>query len=167
MKKGYFFTLDAFIAMTIMVVCLILIFSIQTYKPYPMQSVSFSEDLMKTLSQTRLYELQNDYYYWLLEGGNITQTDNTILEQIAWFAISGQPELANSFALNLTPNLVPKQFGSQLIIYNESMRFETNLSETDTTQQKARLLISSKRMIMGENEGVPWGPMLAEVRLWQ
>jgi hypothetical protein len=167
MKKGYFFTLDAFIAMTIMIVCVILIFSIQTYKPYPMQSISFSEELMNTLSITKLYELQNDYYYQLLDGGDITQTDNTILEQIAWFAISGQQGIANSFALNITSNLVPRQFGCKLIIYNESSRFEINISETQVTQQEAKLLITSRRIIMGENEGVPWSPMLSEVRLWQ
>lgn len=167
MKKGYFFTLDAFIAMSILVACVILMFSIQSYQPYPMQSVSFSDDLMKTLTVTKLNEVQNDYYYSLVNNGNITQTDNTIMEQIIWFVISGKPELGNSFALNITANLIPREFGCQLLIYNESMMYVSNISAGQNSQDKARLMITSKRMIVGEENGTFWGPMIAEVRLWQ
>ena len=167
MKKGYFFTLDAFIAMTMLIVCVVLVFSFYSSKPYPMQSIFLSDDLMRLLSTTHLYELQNNYYLILYRNGNITQTDNTVLEQIAWFYISGRPTLAERFAINITSTMVPEKYGFQLRIYNESREYNTTINTGQASEDSARLITTSKRIILGVNNNTPWGPMIAEVKLWQ
>lgn len=167
MKKGYFFTMDAFIAISILVICVTLIFSIQSVKPYAMQSAFISEDMMGLIANTKLHDVNNEYYDSLVEEGKITQTDNTILEQIAWFYVSGQNAAANNFTINMTYLAVPEKYGFQLILSNETVNYNITVKEGPATQEKAKLLITSKRLVMGENDGIPWSPLVAEVRLWQ
>ncbi len=167
MKKGYFFTLDAFIAMSLLAICVVMVFSIQSSKPYPMQSIFLSDDLMQVLSSTKLYELQNSYYLSLYKSGVITSPDSTILEQIAWFFISGRPGLATNFTTNITASMIPDRYGFELRIYNETSDYLVTVNTGQTSQEDSRLIITSKRLIMGMENNTAWSPMMAEVRLWQ
>jgi hypothetical protein len=167
MKKGYFFTLDAFISMSILVACIILVFSLQSSKPYPLQSIHISEDIMDVMATTKLYEINSPYLSTLYEAGNITELDNTILEQIAWFYISGRPALARRFTENLTSQLIPQRYGSELRIYNSTTTYLTTINPGTNSQESSRLIITSKRILLGIDNVTAWGPMTAEVRLWQ
>jgi hypothetical protein len=167
MKKGYFFTLDAFMAMAILVICVVLIFSIHSSKPYPLQSIFLSDDVMYYLSNTKIYELQSPFVASMVSNGNITMTENSLMEQAAVFYISGRPGQARAFLVNVTQNLVPKKYGFMLRVYNSSKEYVEVLNNGQSLQNESRLIITSRRILFGVINDTSWGPMTAEVRLWQ
>jgi hypothetical protein len=167
MKKGYFFTLDAFMAMAILVICVVLIFSIHSSKPYPLQSIFLSDDVMYYLSNTKIYELQSPFVASMVSNGNITMTENSLMEQAAVFYISNRSGLARVFLVNVTQNLVPKKYGFMLRVYNSSQEYVEVLNNGQSLQNESRLIITSRRILFGVINDTSWGPMTAEVRLWQ
>jgi hypothetical protein len=167
MKKGYFFTLDAFIAMSVLIVCVILIFSIHSAKPYPLQSIFISDDMMYYLSSTRCYELQSQYVQSLISNGTIGMPENSLIEQIAVFYMDGKNGTARNFTRNVMGGMIPGKYGVQLRIYNSSTGFVDRLSEGGVSESGSRLLITSKKILFGMINETTWGPMTGEVRLWQ
>jgi len=167
MKKGYFFTLDAFIALSVLIICVVLIFSIHSAKPYPLQSIFISDDIMYYLSSTRCYELQNQYVQSLILNGTIALPESSLLEQVAVFYIDGKQGLARNFTLNVIGGMMPDKYGVQFRLYNSSNEYVQRVSEGSVTEDMARLLISSKKIIFGMKNSTGWGPMTSEVRIWQ
>lgn len=167
MKKGYFFTLDAFIAMSILILCLALLFSIHSSKPLPMQSIFISDDIMYYMSSTKCYELQNDYTMSLIEGGNISMPENSLIEQIAVFYVSNKGGIARNLTRNVLAGMIPSKYGAEIRIYNYSVAYEDRISSGGVSQENSRMLISSKKVLFGLINDTTWGPMTAEVRLWQ
>jgi hypothetical protein len=169
MKRGYFFTIDAFVAISALVLCIIMILSIRSTKPYQVQSVYLSDDVLYMMSNTKLYELQNDYTRSLYKDGSITNMDNTVIEQAAIFYATGRDSLAKNFLLDVTNNVIPGKYGFQIRLYNTSDAYEYTIYPGEALQSESRLLISSKKIVFGivDETGNSWGPMTAEVRLWQ
>ena len=168
MKKGYFFILDAFIATSIIVLSLVLIFSFHSSKPYQMQGIFLAQDTMDLLFKTKVYEIQNDFVINLTQEGNITNTANSLLEQTAEFFITNRTKLAQDFVLNVTQNMVPEKYGFELKIYNGTSLFNLTINPGLSLQNKSNLLLISKEIISGMLDNYTmWGPMTAEVRVWQ
>ncbi len=84
-KKAYFFTLDALLAITVMILGFILVFSAGSKVPSTAQLNYYAEDLMTLMSSTKIYEINNVYVDELYEAGDITNRDFTILEQAGEF----------------------------------------------------------------------------------
>ena len=167
MKKGYFFTLDAFMAISILVICVLLIFSVHSSEPQPVQSIYISDDVMFFLSSTRVYELQNPFVRSLVLAGNITSDQNSLLEQAVIFAINDKKPQADAFLRNVTESLVPKKYGLMVRFYNNTEIYSNTLSQGTTAQNMSTLLVNSKRIMFGLDGEKAWGPLIAEVRLWQ
>ncbi len=167
MKKGYFFTLDAFMAISILVLCVVLIFSIHSATPYPLQSIFISDDIMYYFSNTKCYELQNPYVQSLILDGSIAFPETSLLEQATIFYIGGRPDLARNLTLNVTSGMIPEKYGVQFRIYNSTVEYAYRQREGSVLENSSRLLISSKKIIFGMIDETAWGPMTAEVRIWQ
>ena len=87
-KKGYFFSLDAFIALIIILVFILFI------KPQNTQTSQISEvqtDFLNVLSKIKIGELNNTYSHSLINGGTITNLNQSVLEQIGEFYASSDP----------------------------------------------------------------------------
>ncbi|MFH1399769.1 MAG: hypothetical protein ABIG95_06710 [Candidatus Woesearchaeota archaeon] len=169
MKKGYFFMLDSFIAMSIILFSLILIFSFHTSKPYQMQGIFIADDIMDVFAGTRVEEIDNDFIYGLYTGStNITNPKNSLAEQVAEFLITDREGLAQQFVKNITVRMVPEKYGFMIRVYNETKAWQFNISEGSVSQDEAKLIVSSKKILTGNiNRTYYWGPMMAEVRIWQ
>jgi hypothetical protein len=167
MKKGYFFTLDAFIAMSVLIICVVLIFSIHSSTPYPLQSIFISDDMMYYLSSTKCYELQNYYVRSLITNGTIALPDSSLVEQMAVFYLSGRNGTARNFTRNVMGGMIPQKYGVQLRVYNSTKEYVDRLNEGSVNESDARLLITSKKIVFGLINETSWGPMTAEVRIWQ
>lgn len=168
MKKGYFFMLDAFISMSIIVLSLILILSFHSSKPYQMQGIFLAQDTMDLLAKTKIYELDNDFVINLTLEGNITNTDYSLLEQTAEFFVTNQTELAQDFIINVTQNMVSDKYGFELRIYNDTNLFNITVTPGINLQNESNILLISKEIVSGMLEDYStWGPMTAEVRVWQ
>ena len=87
-KKAYFFTLDAFIATSVIVIGIVLINFAYTYKPYEMQTAFLSQDVIDAASSIKVYEISdNEYVNNLTANGNITNTQNTVAVKVPVFEI--------------------------------------------------------------------------------
>ncbi len=162
-KKGYFFTLDAFIGLTILSVGIMLLYSSTgTYSPPYSQPLSLSQDIIDSLNQLRLYEFNNAFVNQLKESGEIRDMSNTALEQIAIFYLDEKMSLATQLAQNLIGDTVPGQ-------YDFNLKIEGDLIfGTEDISAKAKVVASSKAMVMGlMNKTDLFGPLKAEVNVWQ
>jgi len=81
-KRGYFFSLDAFLALLVILGVVIFIRpqSIQTT-----QEMNLQEDLLSVLSSLKIGEIDNSYVKSLISDGSITELNQSVLEQIGEF----------------------------------------------------------------------------------
>lgn len=138
--KGYFFTLDAILALTLVSTAIILLSSISITEP-PMTQTSFlAEDLMSVLSELKVGEMNSSYVEKLIENGTITQLNNTILEQIGEFYAEGSDATAAEFFYNITSGIISDQ---NIALYVDDISIYT---QGNTPQQA---LLNSRRMVSG------------------
>jgi hypothetical protein len=169
MKKGYFFMIDAFLSISIIILSLIIVYSFQSSRPYQAQGISQADDVMTMLSGTKIYQLNNEFVKSLYVGAadNITNPENTLLEQIGEFLVTGNDQLAIEFTMNVSPHTSPN-YGYELLIYNSTTRYNITLSGYHTPQNESEFLVTSKTLIAGVvDPEFYWGPMVAEVRVWK
>ena len=139
-KKGYIFTTDALIALSVIVLTLIVASSVYLSRPGSMLNKGyFSQDLLDVLSDMNINETNNHYVGSLITGKVITNLDNSVLEQIGEFWAEGQQEIAMNIFSNLSDGLIPENYGYGLWIDDEL------LYERTTTAEKN--LMTSKSMI--------------------
>ena len=142
-KKGVFFSIDALIAVIIILSAIIFISVFYINKPSTSQQVYFSSDLVQILSTMKIGEINDPAVQSLLNEGNITELDRTILEQTLRFQVGGREEEAREL-LNLTiGNLVPDYYN--LGVWIEG--FEEPVYAT--SQEPVTQLISSKQLVSG------------------
>ena len=159
-RKAYFFTLDAFVAMGIIVVGLVFVLTAYSYRPVTVQTTTLGSDLLLSLSNTKVTEINNDYVRNLTLNGTITNTDNSLLQQAGEFYVNRQESMDSEFLKNITNSLVPQQYGFDIRINKTSIHSRGVL-------KKSRLVTSSKSIVFGVYNGTMWGPYDAEVRVWQ
>src|SRR3989344_5222382 len=81
-KKAYFFSLDAFIALVIILgVVLVVKPTIQNESP----QINLQEDLVEVLSNLKIGEIDNPYAQQLISDGKIVNLNQSVLEQIGEF----------------------------------------------------------------------------------
>ncbi|MBW2981021.1 hypothetical protein KY360_06415 [Candidatus Woesearchaeota archaeon] len=142
-RKGIFFSLDALIAVTIILSAIILISFYYSSRVSSTQPVYFSSDLNQILSTIKLSEIDDPAVVGLLNSSNITDLDRTILEQTLRFQVGGDEELATEL-LNITiGGLVPDYYNMGVWIEG----YEDPIYAT--SQEPATQLISSKQLISG------------------
>lgn len=161
-KRGYFFTLDAFVAVVILVIGILIILSAQSFKPYETQTLFISEDVMAYLSGTNVQEINEPYINELRSNGTIKNFDSTLIEQAGEFYANNDKQAAAELIKAAIKSIIPPQFGYQILINNELIRNESVIPE-DT-----KVLASSKAIVYGLSDSTKlWGPYTAEVRAWQ
>lgn len=166
-KKAYFFTLDAFIATSIIVIGISLILFARANKPYEMQTAFLSQDVIDTASSIKVYEISdNEYVNNLIANGNITNTQNTVLEQVGEFCHRGMDNTAGNFTKEVFLETIPSEYNFQLLI-KDGNNILFNYTK-GRNMETSRVLISSKNIIFGQiNDSTMWGPYMSEVRTWQ
>tara|TARA_Y100000310_G_scaffold255534_2_gene263035 strand:- start:564 stop:1076 length:513 start_codon:yes stop_codon:yes gene_type:complete len=170
MKKGVFFTIDSIIGAGILFVVIVFTSSLYVEEQPSFHLNYLSQDVIRTLSILTVQEVDNDYIDSLIDGGTITNLDNTILEQIIEFWVDDQITFANDTTRNVTNAFIPDIDGFGLWIDDES------IYQRDVPIEKS--LISSKKMISGKVKGQSdtytrqnpptlSNPAVVEVRVWQ
>jgi len=173
-KKGYFFSIDAFISAAVLSLGLFLIFSAQTQQ-LPKEGVeAISEDLINTLSNTRIYQINDDAYpslQTMKNDGRITRFDNTLLEQVGeFYYFGGNPNMLNLrwMLIELTTGILPQNYRFSVHLYEEDSETELYRSTGGAEPGNSKNLISFKILISGIiDESTMWGPYMTEVRVWQ
>jgi len=162
MKKGQFFSIDVFVAIAIIAVGLFVLYTSKSIQPSTAQTSALSTDLMGSFNSLKVYEVDNPYVIELIQNGNITRTDNTLLQQISEFYIDGKPDLAGNVTEKVTAGVLPLQYAFSLYLDG------TSIYESRPFDVNSPNVIATKRLVAGvKNSTLFWGPILAEVRVWR
>jgi len=164
-KKGYFFSLDAFVAIIIIGLGIYMAFFTSSSAAPKTNIFVLTEDIVNYMTSTKIYEINDDLYpyiKYLKNNDMITDNSNTLMEQIGEFYVRNMIPEAGSFAKNLTHNVMSRRYSYQILINNKNIYNETLSNQTDSLT-----LVSSKAIVMGIlDHSVSWGPLDAEVRVW-
>lgn len=168
-KKGIYFTIDSVIAGGIILVVIILASSFYLKEQPTIHLNYLAQDLTTVLSTLTVEEIDNAYLDSLV-GTEITNTDNTVLEQIVEFWANNKMDLADKSFRNVTGSFVSNTTGFGLWIDNENI-YSRGIPIK-------RSLVSSKKFISGIKKGqiggltrknppTLLGPAIVEVRVWE
>ncbi len=162
-NRGQYFTIDAFLALAVIATGLILIFAVNTYSPYSSPQQITSQEFVNTLSQIKIKEVNDPFVIQQVRGGNVTNVDNTFLQQAYEFKRYYSRNLSTWLISNVTQDLVPQQLKFEVLIEGEVMFGRGSGKDT------SEMLVSSKRIVFGVvNKTVEfWGPVIVEVNVWQ
>lgn len=139
-KFGYFFSLDALIALLLVVAIILLV----ELTPRQVEQESFlQQDALKVLSDLRLFETNNSYVESMISSGKIKNLNNSILEQIGEFYALEDPE-ARNLALEFLP------IGGNIGIWFNN---EYIASRNDTSYTASKNIWVSRQIISGIQRG--------------
>ena len=172
-KRGYFFILDAVLALFVLVIGVFLITSSYVNFPEPTQVGLLSDDLLNFLSNTKIKDLNNPYAGIggeLWTQGDIKDVDNSLLQQIGEFYATNKLNISEKFIQNVSKDIMPPQFRYEVwmddvILYPSIQSNEHIKSRNDT-----EILLTSKKITFGVKNKTTseiWGPFKAEVFVWE
>ena len=171
-KKGYFFMLDATLALFVLVIGVFLVLSLYVEVPDSAQVDFLSKDIMNFFSDTKIKDLDNNYAGiggQLWKNGTITDPENTLLQQIGELYANSQLETAEKFVQNVS-DIVPKQYRYEVWIDNTRVYPKDAAQDHAKSRSDTELLLTSKKLIFGLNNRTTnsiWGPYKAEVFAWE
>lgn len=142
-KKAIFFSADALIAL--LIIFLVILIAYPVFQSQEFKS-EIDKDIITSLSSLRIGEINNLYIQNLISQGIITDTNNTILEQIGDFYITNKT-LAENVANEALKNLETKE--------NIGLWAEGNLiaSKNKTSIESAKAIKVSRQVISGIKQG--------------
>ncbi len=150
LKKGYFFTLDALLALFILATGLILMSNIYTSTQPRTQLGFYSEDMISLLSDLKVGELNNSCLRELIANGNITDMDNSILDQIGIFWVTNKTGLATRLAQNISHDLIPERYGFSFLVGNDIVYSRPKQGNNELVTYKSMITgIEKERPIKG------------------
>ncbi|MBI2651469.1 hypothetical protein HYX01_03290 [Candidatus Woesearchaeota archaeon] len=173
LKKGYFFVIDAVLALSVLAIGILLAFTLYSNVPSKEQSTVLSEDLMDFLVNNKIKDTDNTYASvngQLWNSGKITNAENTLLQQAAEFYAINELDIANQFIAELTKNSLPSQYTFELWINKKLIYPKEPSQQHQTSKNQANVLIPSKKIVYGilnKDDGSMFGPYDAEVLVWQ
>lgn len=150
-RRAFMFTMDAFMAAVLLVSTLIVFANINVAKPSTETLEFLSRDIIETLSDINIYELRdsNDFVKDEIENGNITNFNNSVLEQIGEFWAKNKLSKAKLLAESALKGVVPPGYGFSLIIGDDVIYTIPKDSSTSSST------INTRRMISGIEKGKP------------
>ena len=172
-KRGYFFLLDSIIALGVLIIGGFLVFASYTKAPSKEEPKFLSETTMDFFADTKISDINNAYAGFngqLWQQGDITNDDNTLLQQIGEFYAKNQLGTAEKFIGNLTENIIPVQYLFEFRMNNQLL-YPINPSQDHlNSKQSTAILIPSRKIVHGylnQETGDLFGPYAAEVLVWQ
>lgn len=165
-RKGYFFTLDAVMAMAVIAAGLIIVFSISSNVKSSSQSEFYAEDLMTLFGGSRIYQVNNEYLDKMYAEGDIKNRDMTILELVGelaskeWNPPAGggvncftEPKclwVLKNLTTNLTYGAIPKNYDARISITNLKQTSQRIiLYESSADSSSADIITSAKKIVTG------------------
>lgn len=141
-KKAIFFSTDALIALIIILLTILIMYPVIHHSEFNSQ---LSEDAITTLSNLKTSEINNSYARELINNGEITDLNQSVLEQIGEFYAKDMPE-AQLLASSIFSSLPNK--GNIGIWMDNNLIFSTS-SGADSSEE----LIASRQIISGIEKG--------------
>jgi len=142
MKKGFFFSLDGFMAITLFILILVSMYLFFINSRSLDQQYYFSEDLFDVFSDVKISELDYSTYgtvFDFIVDRKINDTDLTISEQIIDFALAENNDDAAALIQDITNGLFDNRFG---------VAFELQ-DEIYSTASERNALVARRRLLSG------------------
>ena len=140
-RKGYFFSVDAFIALLLILGVVLFIKPVQKNTHF---ESSIDADLINTLSDLRVGSINNAYVKQLIASGNITNLNQSVLDQIGEFYAESNP-LADLLAQNILDNLSIRE-NVALYLDNQLIASRGSIPYSNATR-----IFTSRQVISGIN----------------
>ena len=156
-KKAVFFTIDGLLASGIIITAIILVSNFYVSEHNDANVNYASQDLVRVFSFLTVGDVNNGYVKSLIASGDITNLNNTIIEQIGQFWSEDKIDLAKHFTKNLTEDIFPSGYGFSILVDNDII-YSTNFPI-------ARSLVSSRRITSGITKAKPTEGYSARVLL--
>jgi hypothetical protein len=171
LKRAYFFVIDSLLALLIMTLGVLLVFSFHKYSPSNQQISVASADVL-SLMNTKVMDLNDGYCGVnsnLTRNGNITNLDNSMIEEVALFYYRNKTEvcsfctdLIHNVIYNVTSN-VPQEFNFRIDLDGSTL-----YSRNNTPIETATLVVPSRKIVQSLYKDVESaGPYLIEVYVWR
>jgi len=156
-KKAIFFTIDAILAVSILLGTLMVIttFYINTQPRVNMDYIA--TDMISVLAELRVGETNNTLINQLITNGNITHTENSVLEQIGEFWAEGKTELAHNLTREMTEGIIQQNYGYDLTL-GDDIIYERNITKKD-------IISTSNKIISGIEKSKPIEGTVAQTYL--
>ena len=173
-KRGYFFILDAFLALGILVIGVTILLQSYTKTPEKEQTTDIAEDTLVFFANTKIEDLNNPTFGpsgTLVQSGVIKDTQKTLLQQLGEFYYkyldSGDENylnLAGQLVTNVTENLIPFQYKYEFLIQGTTIYSKDPLSK-----ENSKVLFPAKKLSFGTIDKTLdlFGPYKVEVLAWQ
>src|SRR3989344_5496265 len=155
--KGMFFTIDSLLASGIIIVSILLISNFYISQPDKVNVNYAAHDMVRAFSSMKVGEAKNDYVKSLIDSGEITNTNNSILEQIGELWADDKLNLSYNLTKNLSEEIIPDNFGFSVLVNGEEI-YSRNKSVK-------RALVSSRKIISGIAKAKPTEGFTARVLL--
>lgn len=143
--KGYYFTFDALVGITLMLVFLTILPVLHVGNLDKEHLNAYSEDILKIFSSVKVNEIDNDYISYLIGSGKIKNANLTILEILGEFWANGDDYTAEQLVLNLTSGLVPQNYNLAFAVGNDLL--------STSNSSMSNNLVSYSRFVSGIVEG--------------
>ena len=189
-RRGYFFLIDSILALTVLAVGAILIFTSYIKVPSKEEPGILSEDIMDFFANNEVKDINNAEVglggtYWsgnevtACNGGPITPNpENTLLQQLGdlyekSLTNSCYLDIAGTFIEKLTQNTLPPSYSFEFWMHDEIDGIDQLLypdTEQVDSKNAARVIIPSKKIVYGiinQETGDMFGPYNTEVLVWQ
>ncbi len=155
-KRGVFFSMDALIALIIILSIILLIIPLRKQTTV---ETSVHSDIIKTLSTLKIGELNNPYVQSLISQGIINNTNKSVLEQIGetYSQNVGEAQILSQNILN-SINTTEKNIG---IWYGEDLLASKNI----TPIEQAKNIDTTRQIISGVLKGNPTEGFVAKAWL--
>jgi hypothetical protein len=165
-KRGAsYFIFDAVIAAIIFFMAMSSLLSRVDYSPELEIPRSYGENLINYYMNTEIRDVdlpqENDVVDVLIENNNITNVENTILEQMLIFYHDNKDEVLEDFVVNISKGKIPDSFGLNVSIENDQIYFRENSADSFKSFVKVRRLIFAKL-----DDGTLYGPKIIQVSVW-
>lgn len=140
-KKAVFFTIDAILATSIIVMTIVMASSFYIKEKNADSNGHTATDLIRVLSSIKVGEIENSYVKGLVSNGTLTKVNISVAEQIGELWAAGDSSLAAGIIKNITEPLVPERLGLGLWINDEQVY--------KRSKAISKSLVSSRKIISG------------------
>lgn len=158
MKNGYYFMIDAILASLLLIGGLVILVQYSQKEDYTEQTEFFSQDLLTVLSSIKIYELNetnknNSFIVSEINSGNITNTQNTLLEQLGEYWARNESDKAR-ILLDTILTQIETDKSFEIIISN-AYRTDYDTVYNTSFMNHSETITTSRRMISGIEKGSP------------
>ena len=121
MKRAQFFTIDSLLAAGIVITAILLTSNFYSSEQQSTNVNYASQDLVRVFSTLTVADSSNPYVINLTLSGQITNLNNTLIEQIGDFWAAGSADLAKNFTKNLTEEIIPGNYGFSVLVNGDEI----------------------------------------------